>query len=147
MTDDERLAAVVAERDRWEHDYWQSYAACERLAAAASDRSEVDEKRAALHAEDLSKITAERDAAIAERDALKLVSALALNKLCGQTVFDKDFKPEELKKVAIERGLFVFDNFHHAPMCPANHFHQQRIPTGECSCGAAHAALNPEAKP
>lgn len=74
----ERLAPVVAERARWEHDYWQSYAACERLAAAVSDRNEVDEKRAALHAEDLSKITAECDAAIADRDRLKsLVIALS----------------------------------------------------------------------
>lgn len=28
------------------------------------------------------------------------------------------------------------DKLHHAPMCPANHFHGQRAPTGPCTCGA-----------
>lgn len=28
------------------------------------------------------------------------------------------------------------DKLHHAPMCPANHYHGQRAPTGRCTCGA-----------
>jgi hypothetical protein len=28
------------------------------------------------------------------------------------------------------------DNRHHAPLCPANHYHYQRKPTGPCACGA-----------
>jgi hypothetical protein len=28
------------------------------------------------------------------------------------------------------------DDHHHAPRCPANHYHGQRAPTGACSCGA-----------
>jgi hypothetical protein len=29
------------------------------------------------------------------------------------------------------------DKLHHAPMCPANHYHGQRAPTYRCTCGAA----------
>jgi phosphotransferase system HPr-like phosphotransfer protein len=29
------------------------------------------------------------------------------------------------------------DKLHHAPMCPANHYHGKRAPTGGCTCGAA----------
>lgn len=28
------------------------------------------------------------------------------------------------------------DQRHHAPMCPANHYHGQRAPVGPCNCGA-----------
>lgn len=28
------------------------------------------------------------------------------------------------------------DRLHHAPLCPANHYHGSRAPTGECNCGA-----------
>ena len=28
------------------------------------------------------------------------------------------------------------DDWHHAPLCPANHYHGKRAPTGPCSCGA-----------
>ncbi len=28
------------------------------------------------------------------------------------------------------------DTLHHAPLCPANHYHGQKAPTGKCSCGA-----------
>jgi hypothetical protein len=32
------------------------------------------------------------------------------------------------------------DKLHHAPMCPANHYHGQRAPTYRCTCGAAEEA-------
>lgn len=32
------------------------------------------------------------------------------------------------------------DKSHHAPMCPANHYHGQRAPTYRCTCGAAAEA-------
>jgi len=28
------------------------------------------------------------------------------------------------------------DDYHHAPLCPANHYHGARAPTGKCTCGA-----------
>lgn len=31
---------------------------------------------------------------------------------------------------------FEFDDLHHAPACPANHYHKCRVPTGPCNCGA-----------
>lgn len=30
----------------------------------------------------------------------------------------------------------VVDNLHHAPCCPANHFHNSRLVFQECDCGA-----------
>ena len=42
------------------------------------------------------------------------------------------------------------DNLHHAPCCPANHYHYQRLVFNRCNCGAQafHDAANqPEAKP
>ena len=30
----------------------------------------------------------------------------------------------------------VVDDHHHAPACPANHFHKQRLVFQSCSCGA-----------
>lgn len=32
------------------------------------------------------------------------------------------------------------DHLHHAPLCPANHYHGKRAPTYHCTCGAAEAA-------
>jgi len=41
------------------------------------------------------------------------------------------------------RGAYAnaTDDHKHAPMCPANHYHGQRPPTGECSCGAVVAGV------
>ena len=30
----------------------------------------------------------------------------------------------------------VVDNLHHAPCCPANHYHRQRLVFQHCTCGA-----------
>lgn len=46
-----------------------------------------------------------------------------------------------VEKVAVELGVIAFDNFHHAPLCDANHWHKQRMPTGPCTCGAEAAGL------
>ena len=35
------------------------------------------------------------------------------------------------------------DNLHHAPLCPANHYHGTRAPTGLCSCGAVAEKARP----
>jgi hypothetical protein len=31
------------------------------------------------------------------------------------------------------------DNLHHAPCCPANHYHRRRLVFGPCTCGAVEA--------
>ena len=36
------------------------------------------------------------------------------------------------------------DDHHHAPLCPANHYHGMRAPTGHCSCGAVAAGVKME---
>lgn len=48
---------------------------------------------------------------------------------------------DQVERLAVEHGVIVFDKFHHAPMCPANHFHRKRMPTGPCTCGAEAAGL------
>jgi len=32
----------------------------------------------------------------------------------------------------------VVDDFHHAPCCPANHYHRTRLVFKSCSCGAGY---------
>jgi hypothetical protein len=44
---------------------------------------------------------------------------------------------DAVEKAAVTLGIIFFDDLHHAPMCPANHYHKQRMPTGPCNCGAA----------
>ena len=33
------------------------------------------------------------------------------------------------------------DNHHHEPMCPANHYHGMRAPSGKCTCGAVRMGV------
>lgn len=33
----------------------------------------------------------------------------------------------------------IVDDLHHAPACPANHFHRTRLVFSHCTCGAATA--------
>ncbi len=68
--------------------------------------------------------------------SLRRLAALAVNQLTGGTIFDKPVTGEQLREAAIKAGLYTFDSAHHAPACPANHFHQMRLPTGRCTCGA-----------
>ena len=51
---------------------------------------------------------------------------------------------EALDKIRA-RYAELTDHLHHAPMCPANHYHGQRAPSGPCSCGAAMWASENEA--
>jgi hypothetical protein len=46
---------------------------------------------------------------------------------------------EALNKIRAQYAEIV-DKLHHAPMCPANHYHGRRAPTGPCSCGAVELA-------
>ena len=43
---------------------------------------------------------------------------------------------KEATDIALTYGIVSFDNLHHAPACPANHYHQSRLPTGQCTCVA-----------
>jgi hypothetical protein len=42
---------------------------------------------------------------------------------------------EALDAIRVAWALYS-DKLHHAPMCPANHYHGQRAPTYQCTCGA-----------
>lgn len=79
-----------------------------------------------------------------QRELARYIIGTALNALLGRTIFDDTMEPVEvgrqLKKLAIEQGLVMFDDLHHAPSCPANHWHHQRLPTGGCTCGATRGA-------
>ena len=43
---------------------------------------------------------------------------------------------EQAREVARKEQWFFYDSFHHAPLCPANHWHQQAFPSPFCTCGA-----------
>lgn len=77
------------------------------------------------------------DARLTELPALRRLAALAVNALAGSSAFDLPVTGERLREAAIKAGLFEFDALHHAPLCPANHFHQRRLPTGPCTCEAS----------
>lgn len=62
--------------------------------------------------------------------------ALALNNNSGTLMEVDNYTREELIECAVENGIIVFDDLHHAPMCPANHWHKMRMPTRLCTCGA-----------
>lgn len=78
--------------------------------------------------------------------ALRKLAALAINHMCGAPVFHKQVSGDQLREAAIREGLFVLDDLHHAPACPANHWHKKRLPTGRCTCGAARKTSALEAQ-
>lgn len=82
------------------------------------------------------KLTAERDAARAEADAARMLLAHAGNQGTGYAFFDGKLSHETIREVALARGIFRLDDLHHAPACPANHYHRMRLPTAPCQCGA-----------
>jgi len=41
----------------------------------------------------------------------------------------------------------VVDDLHHAPGCPANHYHKQRLVFSPCTCGAARQAASSDYQP
>ncbi len=55
----EQLAAMTQERDRWMEDSQRQSRTIQRLADAAEDRNKVDAARAVLHAEELAALEAE----------------------------------------------------------------------------------------
>lgn len=78
-----------------------------------------------------------------QRDIASILIGAAINQLLGAHFFDgpRDEKEarhraEWMRDFAIEQGIITFDDLHHAPCCPANHFHHARMPEGRCSCGA-----------
>jgi hypothetical protein len=67
---------------------------------------------------------------------------IAINALGGgQSVFTKRPEPKELarqlRELALDHGIVAFDEWHHAPACPANNWSKMALPEGPCTCGAA----------
>lgn len=56
----------------------------------------------------------------------------------GQMIALKGEGKSDEEALDLIRGQWanLTDDHHHAPMCPANHYHGQRAPVGRCSCGA-----------
>ncbi len=56
----------------------------------------------------------------------------------AQPLFRRVQEPtrQELIDYAISQGLVWYDEWHHAPLCPANNWSKQRLPDGPCTCGA-----------
>lgn len=82
-----------------------------------------------------------------QRYVASTLLGIAINQLLGSHCFDcpRDEadarqRAEQIRDLAIEQGIIAFDDLHHAPCCPANHFHQRRMPTGRCTCGADRPA-------
>jgi hypothetical protein len=65
------------------------------------------------------------------------INALRGARPCWADAPDQKKVADMLQAAAVENGIIVFDDFHHAPMCRANHWHFASMPTGPCTCGAA----------
>ena len=75
------------------------------------------------------------------RLAAYLIGA-AVNALRGaRTVWSPKTDPKHVAKlirdIALANGIVAFDEWHHAPMCPANNWSRMALPEGPCTCGAA----------
>lgn len=83
-----------------------------------------------------------------QRKIGRFLLGAAINRLRGRGYFeDTDRWTDEtlgaaLAHVAIEEGIILFDDLHHAPICPANNFHRARLPTAPCTCGATRTMRN-----
>ena len=67
---------------------------------------------------------------------------IAINALAGRrSLFSNRPKNGELARqlsdLALENGIVAFDEWHHAPACPANNWSRMALPEGPCTCGAA----------
>lgn len=81
-----------------------------------------------------------------QRLAARYLLGLAINALRGSRLVweDKpDFKrlADQIQNAAEVNGILAFDEFHHAPLCRANHWHHAHLPTGPCTCGAARLEI------
>lgn len=79
--------------------------------------------------EALEKLYEERETLLLEVSKLRPVADAAWN-LCARSEIDS----VEVGK--LREALAATDRRHHAPMCPANHYHAGAKPRGLCSCGA-----------
>lgn len=65
----------------------------------------------------------------------------AINSLRGSCLIwedppDKKKIADQLETIALANGIVAFDEWHHAPLCPANNWSKARLPFGPCTCGA-----------
>lgn len=72
-----------------------------------------------------------------QRKFIKLMIKLKLWKI---TVWLRniDIQPHFKTKWILNylKKIQIVDNLHHAPCCPANHFHKTRFVFQKCTCGA-----------
>lgn len=57
-------------------------------------------------------------------------------RLVWEDKVDPKLLADKIQDLALENGLVAFDEWHHAPLCPANNWSRARLPTGPCTCGA-----------
>lgn len=50
--------------------------------------------------------------------------------------------PETQRLLDRIKARQVVDDLHHAPCCPANHWHKQRLVFQHCNCGATYGKDN-----
>ena len=76
-----------------------------------------------------------------QRRVSSYLLGLAINGLRGsRTIWEKPVDraklADDIQKIALEQGIVAFDPWHHAPLCRANNWSKQALPTGPCTCGA-----------
>jgi hypothetical protein len=76
---------------------------------------------------------------IMEFRRLRTIAADAIIDVCNANEYT--LLLTDLAVVLADHGdLYPFDDLHHSPHCPANHWHKTLPPRGYCNCGAAYHA-------
>jgi len=127
------IAALTAEVERWKEDSMRQAATINRLAAAAEDRNEVDKNREKMHAEDLANLRHELDD---ERRISKATDELARSLSEGGKMLRQELAAKEAAchamRAALEAVGFYYQNagFLHSREC---------LGGSRCECGAFEA--------
>jgi hypothetical protein len=77
-----------------------------------------------------------------QRELAGWLLGIAINTMSGSRLAwegepDQAKIADQLRKLALANGIVEFDEWHHAPACPANNWSRARLPAGPRTCGAA----------
>lgn len=119
----------------------------ERADRAETEASESSEKAASATktaeetAREAKKLRIENLKLTLQNERLRLVAGLAYDVL-HEAVRSQETEVQGM----LRRALAELDRRHHAPMCPANHFHGGKKPRAACDCGAEAHPICPNCR-
>jgi hypothetical protein len=113
----------------------------EARAEESSQRAAAAEETAKLVGTEAKKLRIENLKLTLQNERLRLVAGLAYDVLA-----EKPSVQNTEMQGLLQRALADLDRRHHAPMCPANHFHGGKKPRAACDCGAEPHPICPSCR-